>query len=540
MSTAEASTLHDVELGHYYPGRFYSDSSSGIPYENDISYLGARGVGRLDSWSFDGEIRGGPAKTARIIVFLHETAHLVHDLSLGACIELDNLADAQLAALLHLARRTRNTNPFSCPLVSIEEGLPKWQGPETAEKLGEFVCEKEYLIALLKGPHSELPACIIPANPEFFPLTEELSQLSAEALMEGLVAVKTSFAMTMRAKEEDDIRYLKKWKDLLPLLPEKLPPFYMVARHIFDSTLGVRLGFPPEDYRDDWPSNYYHSRRAICDEGFMYLADLALHVPPLEWANQRMAKGLNSPTDFIPAYRFVMAIDAIIKRGGFPQRDPALPVNQFYKTVFDCIAKTYSWPTYVETHALWSEKLSIQKERRQEAVDGYRNRLINEKYKNPANVAISDCTAVCARNSIPILHLTPQGAKLIYGIQTEGNMTYSIPFEMPDLDAFGIMGTKLPLWKNQPDKPTAEAFEIEFNNRELFRQEMVFRIVCLTLADAMLHQSCFKCPMSKLGCEVATPACNELHRLDAIPSKRCCVRLYAECKDLDLSRLSWP
>ena len=102
------------------PGLFYSESFSGLPYELDLVF--PKGVCREDEYHFSeqhyryplessrpapkltvilpynyaqrsGKSCGGPQKTMRLIVLLHEASHFVHDLTLGACLVRDSVLD---------------------------------------------------------------------------------------------------------------------------------------------------------------------------------------------------------------------------------------------------------------------------------------------------------------------------------------------------------------------------------------------------------------------------------------------------------------
>ncbi len=531
------SQLNDKEIGRYKLGRLYSESFSGIPYETDISI--PLTVGRLDSFNPYLHDPGGPEKTLRIAVFLHETAHFLHDMSLGTCMEFDYLADGALVALLQVLHMIPDGELFCCP-IHKEQVWNRLKKVKDISAPLDFLEERETLAKkLLFRPHN-FPQFACNINPVFRNFPAELEQLSGLSLLEGLVAVKTAIAMTLRIKDEDDITYLTNLKNAssVPLLPERLPIIYNIARRLFDGTIGEMLGISTKYYEDAWPRNYRSSNRAISDEGFIYLADMALHIPPFEHSMNRIQKGINQWEDFTPANRFVREIDTLLKKRGFPPlEDPSSP-NQFYKTVFDFVAKELGWPSYEETNHAWIAKLNHYKKARQEATDGYRLRMVVEKHLRPSDIAVADCVDACVRQFVPIFHLTPAGLKKLGGFATENNRMF-LPFEEQDMAPYYHMRKNLPLWKDAPKDATIDILPAEFGNQDLFRQEIVYRITSLELKNAILYGNHFTCPFAGLGCKVASKNCQTITRFDTIPTDDCCVRFYAEQKQLMLSRIHW-
>ena len=78
--------------------------------DEDVLYL--RGIGRTTLMPDD----DGIWKTLRLITFLHETAHYVHDLSLGYCMQNDFWQDEAAGALFSALKRLGKRNSLvSCP-----------------------------------------------------------------------------------------------------------------------------------------------------------------------------------------------------------------------------------------------------------------------------------------------------------------------------------------------------------------------------------------------------------------------------------------
>ena len=527
--------LQQEEIGCYRLGRFFSESFSGIPYENDIS--APIGIGREDSFNPYVADPGGPQKTFRIIVLLHETAHLVHDLSLGACMEVDYLTDKGLGAFLEILHRIPATDPILCPILKGKgrNHLKQTQGVVQALTLLE---DSESLANALLSHPSDLQQFAGHVNSVFTRFPNQLEQISGQSLLEGIVAVKTLVSITLRIKNGDDISYLEGLKESTQLLPERLPTIYTAARKLFDGTIGEMLGISTKYYEDAWPRSYSSSPRSISDEGFLYLADMALHIPPFEYLIKSIREGRNQLDDFIPAKRFLREIDALLRKGYFPPIDDCTSSNQFYRTVFDFLAKELGWPSYEETNFAWLAKITAYKQARQEAVDGYRFRMLSEKHQRPSEIVMTDAFDACMKQLIPIFHLTPIGLKKLGGFATESHRVYT-PFEERDIGPYFAMARALPLWKDAPREATIDVLPAEWQNQDLFRQEIVYRIVARELKDAVLYDSHFKCPLAGLGCDVSLNECQSITRLDTIPKERCCVRFYTEQKQLKPSRICW-
>ncbi len=276
----------------------------------------------------------------------------------------------------------------------------------------------------------------------------------------------------------------------------------------------------------------------MSDEAFLYLSDMALHIPPFEFTAELIRKGRARWEDFIPVNRYVQAIDAILKAGRFPPPEHPQAPGQYYRIVFDSVARSRSWPSYDETNAMWLAKLQKYKDLRKEATDGYRYRLTAERSKNPSAIVFADCVEACMRQFVPILHLTPTGLKSLGGYII-GESRYFTPFEVPGFSPFTAMRRDLPLWQDFPSPGTLEDLRTEPDNQMLFRQEVAYRIVSTELKNAVLYRDRFVCPFAKCGCDVAMPECEGRYGLDNLPAYGCCVRFYGEAKQIDLSRFRW-
>lgn len=522
------------EIGAYKLGCFYSESFSGVPLERDL--ILPREVGRS----------GGPMMTLRLIVLLHETSHLLHDLNLGTCMDLDyslDFADGVLKAALRQMQDLHRGQGVRCPLLKGENRWA-WMADKTLREAFEIVESMEAMKGRLLGRTPGLSRYALGLSGTFRGLEADLDGLSGTALMEGLVAVKTAGTIAERATGPEDMAYLQENLPSLKILPETMAEPYQVARRIFDATIGVHLtgGY---DYRlDTWPEDYTGSPRMLCDLGFVYLADIALHIPPAfvreEWIKQRKY----AADDFIPVKRFCRMLGTLLRWGRFPMGNSQADPEHFYNDLFDEFARVHHWPTVGETNQQWKTMLGIMREQRKEAADGYRFRMVVEREKRPDAIIMRDPLSACWSQSIPVLHLTPTGYKFFRGLQTTQNLML-MPLEFADMMADEVFFTNLPLWKNAPDeirlddRKAMEDWNLDANNSNLIMQEAVYRSLCRELYRALLYKKSLTCPFSKQGCRAAQPACKRITELGSIPKEGCCLYAYLQQDGLDPNTYYW-
>ncbi len=517
--------IHDLqsgEIGSYKLGRFYSESFSGEPYENDI--LSPRGVGRP----------GGLQQTLRLIVLMHETSHYVHDLSLGACMDLEYSMDHCHKLLVSgLNMMTHYRHIIRCPLFSTANRY-QWMMDPRIRGLFEVVESIEaYSNRLLAIP----PRLVQHSSNLRSYLCDSqacLDNISGQSLMEGLVAVKTMVALTERIQNKEDLQYLQEIREDIRIMPEDLPPIYHVARQIFDDTIGSRILNGNVFTGDFWPENYYNSSRLLCDTGFIYLADIALHIPPYEFIKERIKNGQNTQEDFIPAYRFCKALVSILRKGSFPMGNSMTHPEQFYNDLYDYVAGSNKpcWPSIKETNEAWMMKLAFMKESRKEAVDGYSFRMLVEKNQRPHGIVMEDALLNCWLQGVPVFHLTPTGFKrlLLY----PGSQSYCIMYETPDMMVEEVFYKDYPLWKDHLSADIEDT-----NNGDLLSQEIIYRSLCWEIHNAILYKRWLTCPFARRGCSKAVPTCQKVTQLANIPQKKCVLRDYLKQDGLSISYFIW-
>jgi hypothetical protein len=522
-------------IGFYKHGRFYSWSFSGEPYELDLMHL--RGVGRESCTTQFGKVSGGLQKTMRLIVLLHETSHLVHDLSLGMCLDYDYVLDQSNAVLIAAVRELSSKGTIRCPLLSSDNRYQWLHDAELHQKFTEIEIMENALHRLLIHP-PDLASYCVNLSPAFSRSQSNLEVLSGLSLLEGLVAAKTLTALTDRVEDEADVRYLQENKDSLPILLETLPEVYSVARRVYDETIGVRL-FNGATFLDDQLPRNHLQPPSLSEIGFVYIADIALHIPPSELTVKRIDIGRNAAEDFIPAYRFCKAIASIVRNGCFPPGDILNP-GRYYNQLYDFFAsdKELRWPTINETNSAWKLKLALFKKARREAADGYRFRMLVERDQKPHSIVMGDPLIACGRQFIPVFHLTPNMFKTLQSYMVE-NRWYVAPFEIPDMAADKFFWKDYELWKDIPAPGSLKDLAGESDNQLLFRQEIVYRSLCRELYSAMLYKHSFSCPFAQGGCSVAVAGCQEITHLDDIPKSNCCLRGYLNQDKLMPSRIMW-
>jgi hypothetical protein len=537
--------LHATEIGSYRPGIFYSESFAGIPWESDL--LLPAGVGREPSeFTALGSIPGGHQKTLRLVVLLHEVAHYVHDLSLGAELERDFLVDQAAAILFEWLRRSSAIGTVRLPVPAERSSdQPAEPAPDTSGLLDHMRERLDLADALMGAPPglADWARGVLPLNTS---LSEAIAGLTGHSLLESVVATQTARSLVLRIRDARDIAYLAAAKDALHVLPEQLPELYSRPRHIFDGVIGSLLTGGVDYRHDDWPAEYQSSPRALVDLGFLLVADAALHIPPAEMAMRRVEQGLNVWMDFIPAYRFVAALWWLRVSGGFPDFPDGSSGDAddvYYRTLFDVIATAppLRWPTLRETNDAWKEKIAAYKRDRRSVSDGYRGRMLVERDLRPGNVVTRDPLYACGSQNVPVYHLTPTGFKTLRLLHTE-RQSLIWPAERPALDVFrAFVRDDVRQWEDAPATLSpAEAAEEMLSKEPAFEQEIVGRSFCFELQQAALDGSHFACPFAEHGCQVATPDCRRITELDTIPAEGCALREYmTRLVGVEPGRLRW-
>ena len=518
MTRVGVRTLRSGDVGSYKAGCFYSEAMFGVPYETGMVH---DGIGLADDpFTAPGPVEGGPDATARTVTLLHETAHLVQDLALGAAVEHDLLRDESLGILLVLLRRLRDTGDVRLPLTDPPAGL------DADGRRG---------VALLRD-RDATAGRLRDDTVEVGPVGARRSRhpVSADVLMEGLAAAQAARALRGRARTDEHLDHLTEAREIIQILPEQLGAPYDSALQVVVGALGR---MPPGEGRP-WPRDVA-SGSGLEDVASTLLADLACHVPPVAMVSDRVRSGRNSWLDFLPGSRFVMAVLAIERAGGFPDAPPGVSGNDCYRQVFDLVATAWGWPSWEETSRMWLGRLARLKQSRRSATDAFRFRLLVERDRAPARFVLADPVHLCWSQLVPILHLTPTGMKILQGV-TAGENTVVFPFEQP-LTALQWLRVSPEPWQDLPAGTSLDD-AMEHHRRvamPLFLQEVVSRTIARSFQEAATGGAHFCCPYARVGCAAATARCAAQTALADLPADGCAVRHWLGAQGLAPDRLAW-
>ncbi|MDJ0798612.1 MAG: hypothetical protein QNJ51_17635 [Calothrix sp. MO_167.B12] len=517
----------NLNIGLYHLGLLYSEAFSGLIYDFTDALHQLFGVGIND-----------PQSTIRIIALLHETSHFIHDLSLGTCLNIDFLLDEAAAITFSILSRSEIKDKIVCPLIDTVE-IPNHRKKENLN----ILIERQWLTEIPLSQPTLLDTSSLSLDDDSG-LPDKIA-LTGTHLLEGIVAVKTLIGLAQRAKSDEDLEYLREWRSELPLLPDKLSSTYNLALRLFDALLGVRLtGVNPRKLRS-WPDDALaYTPRRLLDIGFLYVSDIALHVPPVEIIAKRIELRQNNLMDFQPVPRFIKAMTILQEENGFPPAGEGKGKG-FYEVLFDWLAVRAGWPGYRETQATWEAKLLSFREKRRSMSDGYRFRMLVQRREQSIDMLINDAISACASQLVPLVHITPNGMKLLrfFGYSNdEGKAKHalSLPLDFSTIPVWELINFDAITWENVPENSSFEdALEVEMPKAMTFLQEIVMRSMCRALQLAVLKENFLRCPWAKRGCHVALQECTNITNLDSIPQKECTLRKYLELKGINSSRLIW-
>jgi hypothetical protein len=173
--------------------------------------------------------------------------------------------------------------------------------------------------------------------------------------------------------------------------------------------------------------------------------------------------------------------------------------------------------------------------------DGYRARMMACRHMNSYDILINQSIHACASQSVPIVHLTPNGLKLIRFFPTDVGFI-SFPYDMQYIPVWELMNFEAETWKNIPrpgEQNFSEAVKIELDRYFSFLQEVVMRSNCRALQFAVLNRNFLRCPWSKHGCHMAQPMCQEIKRLGDIPEHECSIRKYLAIYHINPNNIIW-
>lgn len=499
-----------VPLGQYKLGHMYSET-----FISGEIYDAFDPIHNLSSIVID-----DPTTTLRQIILLHESAHYVHDLSLGTCLSYDLLLDRSAAVTFELIRHIMADQKVNCPLKSLRsESIEKYRNTldyiNYCNNIANFLlCESTTI------DHTSFPQL------EDFGVPDG-TELTTMHLLEGIIAIKTLIALAQRASTIKEREYLKEISDEFKLLPHNSPPIYNLALKIFDATIGTGI-VGTANLGRDWPYDFYNKNgRNLIDTSFLYVADIALHIPGLEFMEDLVKKSINSWEDFQPVKRFLKSIEILRENHGFPDSD-STGGKGFYRVLYNWLAEKASWPGYEDTQMSWEATFfTLRDKKRKSMSDGYRARMITQRHDNSYNIILNQSLNTCAQQAVPIIHLMKNGLKILRFFETDAGLM-RLPYDMPGVPVWELMNYNSITWQNIDEgQGYPEALKLELDRGFTFLQEIVFRSNCRAFQAAVISYGYFQCPWSVYGCHVAQPECKRLELKD-LPKQECSIRRYLE------------
>jgi hypothetical protein len=511
-----------MNLGSYQEGRFYSIAFSGRPRISD-EWVKAAGMASAPGWTGDDDFQ----RTFRTITLLHETSHYLHDLSLGTSLRSDLLLDESAHWLFDAMRES--DAPIPCP---VTREFCSSEPASLRQALESFAASRSQL------PNDD-ECRVLEASRR---ISEERDRLPSIAeLEEASVAVTTAMACCTLCGDSKDLGYLGSETVRSLLLGEGLSKVYFYARAIFDSTLGKLFGIA--DYQNDnWPWDYFDgSTRRLGDLKFLSLVDVALHVPPTWYSDGLIKSGGRLTTlDFNPSHRYVQAIKAVARQGGFPE---AAIGFGFHRTIFNAICNDpqLQWPNYDDTNAAWMLMLDDAK-KSGSISSGFKYRSVVEKNRQADAWLTQNPVKSCFDLYVPLFQLTPTGFDWIVPMGKAEQKHVFMEFPAKCLPAYMLLDVaamEKPFGLESSKWINPISLEEHMTNVWSFLREIVARCVCRALQDAVFQKSYFACPFADAGCDVAQPACKALTSVSQTPVHGCAIRRYFERLNLRPNALSW-
>ncbi len=551
-------------IGKYDTGTFYLRYyNKNVPYESDI-FLNSC-IGNKSGFGLHVDSIGGQMKTERILTFIHELNHYVHDLSLYACMLQDNQQDEIAFLAKELSSKGEELRYPLLDKDNIEYNITLYNGfnLETVYKtlLGKIKLNNYFF----STDHN----CDSTTNLKYKNLFSQNTHLCYNDLLEGYVHYKSIFDLLARNKDVFiDNKYLKEnmGEDKLNLFPYKMNEDKMVD---FSKALDDQFAYHGAKYeyltkvpwslyeyfnylQTKWPENFYNSHFAIVEIGFLMLLDIALSIPSIYYIEGSLKGNKYYLEDFSPVHRYMLALDIIKNNRGFPD---AVVGERFYITLFNFIAKKANWPYFEDTVKTWSNDLERRLEFSGDTSVGYRKRLLIIRYSDPQSFMFKPSTLVCQENAIPIQYIVRGGGLKIIRLYSN----YSVPYE-GYFDIYNLFNQPFHFWGPNQEKNAAEQFRLESDNSMSLMRESIYRSICRNIQSSLLSEDSFTCSFydeTFLGCEnlpeesrnrlspklhccaMSKGKCSNIKHLEQLPQKGCAVRDYLRLMNYNINNITW-
>lgn len=554
-------------VGTYHPGtflmRYYLKN---FPYERAVQI--PLSVGDVDAQDVYSQAPGGEMTTERIMTYIHECNHYIHDMSLSSCVADDYLIDENSAYVKaasemcpHITYPIFGKDTINHNLIHIPEG---WFNKMSSNL---------YIKDLFFDRHhssSEVPKYYSLFGKRYLQLTEGKG-LSYQELLEGYVYYKTANDLMSRARLTGKYDYIQKFKNKIQLYPYSFDEenscinisriysnssyVYHIARVIYMSVLKEFDWRKALSYlNNDWPKGYDEKDNiwSVLDCGFFLLLDIVLTIPPISYIPSLCENTELCLEDFSPVHRFLLAMHIIRENNGFPD---ATPGELYYITLFNMIAKNpkAKWLDYESTIYVWDNFFKKTLEVTGDTSAGYRYRMFRHKFSKFHKFFLNIPSEILKETTTPLFSLVRGGGLKI--LRQFGNhyMPYEGLFDVYEL-------FKMPFVKWMEYDNVKDYIKQEMEHGQSLMREVVYRMISRNISDALMWRDHFTCCFyaeeydkarqrgdsynSKLSPHLFCRSmdkckCCDIKDIQQLPKQNCAVREYLEKTHYNISNLKW-
>lgn len=562
--------MASIVVGTYEPGtflmRFYLKN---FPYESALHIPFS--VGDEDGKDIYSQAPGGGMTTERILTYIHECNHYIHDLSLSACITEDYLRD-EISLLVKLA--SDNCPQIQYPIFGEE--TVKYNQTAIPDKLFQEITDKLFLKDFLfSSSHvtSKSTKYSFLFDEQYLQYTEGRG-LSYNELLESYVHYKSANDLMGRAVLTGKYEYIRQFKNDYRIYPYTFnqtysgidisgiygkPDYtYHIARVIYMSVLSTFDWKSAFSYLEtEWPKGYANENNmwSILDCGFFLLLDIALTIPPIAYIPVLMEDGQYYIEDFSPVHRFLMALHIIRENQKFPEAKQGEP---FYITLYNTIARhpSANWPDYEKTIGCWEIFFEKTKKMTNDTSAGYRHRMFKHKFSKFHKFFLNIPSEILNQTATPLFSLVRGGGLKI--IRQIGSCY--IPYEGL-FDAYDLYKMPFVQWKEYPDiTDTSELAKQETEHGFSLMREIVYRMISHTISESLMFRNEFTCCFyndeyfaakqrgdafnSKLPPHLFCRSmdkckCCKIKNMQQLPLERCAVRDYLTQYNYKITQIRW-
>lgn len=556
-------------VGTYEPGTFLMKYYlKNVPYE--ISLYLPFFVGDEKSTDIYGQVLGSKMATERILTYMHECNHYLHDLSLSSCIAEDYLRDE---ISFWVKAVSDNYSGIRYPLLSGD--TRQHNQNIIPAKWFEGITNRFYLKDFLFTTfHTSSDS-----SKYSFLFDENLLRytrgkgLSTTELLEGYVHYKSVNDLVGRATITGKHEYIRQFKNDYNLYPysydetnaaidiagiyDETKYTYHIARVIYMCALSEFDWKSAFSYLNaGWPHGYADENNmwSILDCGFFLLLDIALTIPPIAYITRFMEEGDYCIEDFSPVHRFLLALHIIKENKRFPDAKEGEP---FYVTLFNMIARHPSagWLDFENTTGCWEMFFNQMKEVTGDTSAGYRHRVFRHKFTKFHKFFLNLPSEQLQQTAVPFMSLVRGG-----GLKIMRRLGYhNIPYEGL-VDAYELYKMPFVQWKEEGITDEKELMRQEIRHSESLMRETVYRIIDHNISESLLFRDSFTCAFyheeyfaakkrgdgynsqlpPHLFCRAMDKCrCCKVKDLQSLPLNGCAVREYMIGTKYKLSQIRW-